>query len=518
MCGYDIDRMSAIEYIKTELSKNTDADDIMAELVKSFSNIEDFRTALCDGDKCKTFFENINEVPKDQKQLWRLHYKITKICKEPSETCNFTQVQQFYTDRKKAMEQYNANYTEANVDELITALEQITINDGGKQRGGKQRGGNLVQIVTLIAGIEVALSKAKNAALDVKNKLYALCQKAGSAIYNAPSVVSECLRSLMGETLYKILKNMAKGAIGAGLLTEVYQNIENIINVLLSIVKYVPYVAGLLTMLSTGLVVFKLAEKLGNKVPGLVDSVTQIVTNAVNEIDAIDIDTIQSTVVDAITQKLKDASKAEKKLIEQEMNDFKATIHEILYNATLSPEAIAANKQLMQDIDERAAAMVEQIQANIAQQKQINEHRQAIAATNAIETDDTSESNAPISNASPLNAQVLTAPISNASISNASPLNAPISTAPISTAPISTAPISTAPISTAKRTVSKAQLPSKEDLNTEEKLNNNPFGFGSLLGNPPGGKPHKKHHKKTHKKSAAKHHKKSRKQRRSRKH
>ena len=481
--------MSAIEYIKTELSKNTDADDIMAELVKSFSNIEDFRTALCDGDKCKTFFENINEVPKDQKQLWRLHYKITKICKEPSETCNFTQVQQFYTDRKKAMEQYNANYTEANVDELITALEQITINDGGKQRGGKQRGGNLVQIVTLIAGIEVALSKAKNAALDVKNKLYALCQKAGSAIYNAPSVVSECLRSLMGETLYKILKNMAKGAIGAGLLTEVYQNIENIINVLLSIVKYVPYVAGLLTMLSTGLVVFKLAEKLGNKVPGLVDSVTQIVTNAVNEIDAIDIDTIQSTVVDAITQKLKDAYKAEKELIEQEMNDFKKTIHEILYNATLSPEAIAANKQLMQDIDERAAAMVEQIQANIARQQQTDALRQANAA-NAMEIDDTS--------------------ISNASISNA----------PISNAPISNAPIERKNVKLT-RLASEAELPTKEELNN----NNNAFGFRSLLDNPssnfknpPGGKPHKKINKKTHKKPHKKINKKSRKQRRSRKH
>jgi hypothetical protein len=116
-----------------------------------------------------------------------------------------------------------------------------------------------------------------------------------------------------------------------------------------------------------------------------VESVTKIVTDAVNEIDASDIDTIatkitdmKSKLVNAIKEHLIAVSDAEKASTQEEMKEFNKTIHEILDNATLSPEAIAAKKQLMHDIDERAAAMVEQIQANIAKQNQIDAHRQLI--------------------------------------------------------------------------------------------------------------------------------------------
>ncbi len=511
LCGYDIDRMSTIDYIKTELLKNTDADDIMAVLVQSFETTDAFKDALCDEEpKCKTFFASGETLPDDQKQLWRLHHKITKICKTPSEICNFAEVKQFYADRKNAMEKYKVDYPEENVDALITELEQITINGGGKQRGGKQKGGNWLDIVRIIAGIEVALSKVGSTAVDAKNRLYALCQKAGSAIYNAPSAVSECLRALMGETLYKILKNIAKGVVGAGALTEIYQNIGNIMSALITIVKYVPYAAGLLTMLSTGLVVFKLAEKLRNKVPGIMESAKTIVANAVNEIDAIDIDTMQSQVVDAIQKKLKDASESEKELIEQEMNEFKTTIHEILYNAILSPEAIEEQETLMKDIDDRATEMVIQIQKNIFKKRQIDYNRKI--NEDAAEDD----SQGPVEN---INTNIPPA-ITNIppAITNIPPAITTIPPAITNIPPaitnippaITTIPPAITNIPPAITNIPPAITTTDGNVAKRQRTSAN------LLS---GGKTHKKHHKKTHKKSAAKQHKKShKKQRRSRKH
>ena len=372
----------SVDYIKNirdALNNKQDADDIMATLVDQLTDINAFKSALCDGNECKMFFPvgTAPTYPSIQKQIWRLHYKITKICAAAPETCEFSQIKEFYAARSEAMAKYNAKEIDDILKDLTEDVKKLKISGGGKQKGG-----NWVSIVTLIAGIEVALSKVKSFSADVYNKLCELCTKVATAIKNAPTTVPECLRSIMGDTLYKIVKNMLKGAIGYEVLNEIYANIESLQKALISIVKYIPYAAGVLTMLSIGLFAFKVAEKLGGNAPELMESAKTIVTEAVNAIDESDFDKIietannlKTTIVDTITQKLNQADAAQQASIAQEMEEFKTTIHEILDHATLSPESIAKRDALMLDIDDRAAAMVEQIRANIDRQMQVDNVR-----------------------------------------------------------------------------------------------------------------------------------------------
>lgn len=364
------------KFIRDQLIADKDADDIIENLLGKFTDINAFKSALCDKvtNECVfisldkilekgRIFGQILQTPQNKNrktQFWRLRSKITTICQSGA-SCSINELTDYFKYLKNAKDHAATTYGSMDIDAIITQLSGTTI-----QRGGNQKGGDLLQIVTLLAGIDNVVSRISEVPTQSYNGLRDLCKKAADAI----SAIPGCLRSIMGDTLYALVKNIVKGAIGAGAMRELYNSGDVFLAVLNSIVKYLPYVAGSVVFYGTGLAFFKLTEKIATIIPSINTDLQTKFADAVETIDESTLDDIvnkmtemQNAVVKKIQTKLKNASDTEKENIKNAMVEFNTDFRTMFEH--LGPEANAEVAAKMAEITTNSEAMVKTIKANL---------------------------------------------------------------------------------------------------------------------------------------------------------
>jgi hypothetical protein len=265
-------KSNPISYIRAELESGTNADNILNELLQQIENIDEFRTALCDGDKCIHFYENIAPFAEDRSkmtELFRLDHKITLICKEE---CDLDGVKRFYNTLFDKNTEYtdkiNAN-TNADaaaksiLDSLDILMAGMTLG-GGKRK--KQTGGGVAEIAQLLAGVDAIVfnlfSRAGYDSSGLVERIIALLEKAAIAISGFP----DCMREIVGDTLYRLVERFSTSMLGYKFVELLWANKGRILKLVLTLVSHVPTVAGGTMALTVGFVATKVIVRLGNEV------------------------------------------------------------------------------------------------------------------------------------------------------------------------------------------------------------------------------------------------------------
>jgi hypothetical protein len=298
-------------------------------------------------------------TPVQRTNLWRITNTLFSLCNSiSSDECKIDDILAFYTNYKYD-NVYVTNIKDAlnkdRLEEALNALKAMRIS------GGNQKGGNLAQIATLLAGIDAAvLNISSLTVLNISSlseaaykTLCELCQKAAGIISRFS--LSNCLRIIMGDILYTCVKNVIDVAmniqpelfeIGAratiGLLGPyaVYSNRMALLNVLRSMISYLPQAGGLFLATVAGVIIFNTSMQVIDKAPSVAE--TSIILKeyiyTLNNLDASDIVTGFNKLQDIITEHLAAATRANDVQKKQELEEFSVNITQILNNAGLAPE------------------------------------------------------------------------------------------------------------------------------------------------------------------------------------
>jgi hypothetical protein len=172
-------------------------------------------------------------------------------------TCDIEEVKSYLKSFDDAHETYIGKDS---LDDLIKELEQMKLNGGGRK---KQTGGGFAEIAQLLAGLDVIVLKMINQrGMDVEiidttiNGTIMLLDKAAMVISNLPA----CMKSLLGDTLYRLMHRLATSIIGYKITMFSWENKMALISILGKILSYTPAVASGTIALTIGFVATKLME------------------------------------------------------------------------------------------------------------------------------------------------------------------------------------------------------------------------------------------------------------------
>ena len=396
-----VDRPSVVTFINDALKRDADVPIIMSTILDKFTtttgtiftnttfNSNDFKSFICLPDSSNrnirgytpflTETQYYNELTSMQRtKLWRITNTLFSMCKSiDSDKCKIDEIVKFYTNYKADnvdVTNIKSASTEADLEAALNALNTMRIS------GGNQTGGNTAQIATLLAGIDAAVLKISSLSEAAYKTLCELCQKTASIISGIS--LSNCLRIIMGDILYTCVKNVIDVAIdiqpglfetGAratiGLLGPyaVYTNRMALLNVLSSMISYLPQAGGLCVATVAGVIVFNTSMQAIEKAPSVAETsiILKEYISTLNNLDASDIITGFTKLQKIISNHLTAASKAGDTQKEQALEEFRATITEILNNADLTPKALAESSTRKDEQDIMTINIRKSIFANL---------------------------------------------------------------------------------------------------------------------------------------------------------
>ena len=315
----------------------------------------------------------LKKIPK----LWRITHTLFSLCESIQQNgsgdCSLAKILEFYDKYKDTNAEMNALTREKLAEKLNHLKDE-------EMRGGNQKGGDMAQIATLLAGIDAAVSKISSLTESAYKTLCELCKKAADFISSFP--LSKCLQIIMGDILYASMKNVIDVAIdiqpglfetGAratiGLLGPyaVYTNRMALLNVLSSMISYLPQAGGLCVATVAGVIVFNTSMQAIEKAPSVAETsiILKEYISTLNNLDASDIITGFTKLQKIISNHLTAASKAGDTQKEQALEEFRATITEILNNADLTPKALAESSTRKDEQDIMTINIRKSIFANL---------------------------------------------------------------------------------------------------------------------------------------------------------
>jgi hypothetical protein len=178
-------------------------------------------------------------------------------------TCDIEEVKSYLKSFDHAHRTYIKTYIGYDsLDQLIDGLNGMALGGGRK----KQTGGGFAEIAQLLAGLDVvALKLINQRGMDVEiikksiNGTIMLLDNAAIAI-SALSGLPACMKSLLGDTLYRLMHRLATSIIGYKITAFSWENKMALIRILGKILSYTPAVASGAIALIIGFVATKVIE------------------------------------------------------------------------------------------------------------------------------------------------------------------------------------------------------------------------------------------------------------------